>query len=197
MPRITVGVDVGKESHHAAAYDPAADRIIHQVKFAVSGTGFARFLTFLEELGGEPTDPVVGLEATGHYHLTLAEFLAGRGCTVVLLNPGQAAQFRRSEGRRAKTDRIDARSLARFLAVSMPDPVPQPDETLAGRRELTRFRTDLAHDRTAAINRLHGAVDLAFPELPGVLGSLTSRSTLALWRTTRPPPPSPQPVRRR
>lgn len=180
MPRITVGVDVGKEHHQAAAYDPAADRIMQQVKFAVSRTGFARFLTFLGELGREPTDLVVGLEATGHYHLTLAEFLADRGYAVVLLNPGQATQFRRSEGHRAKTDRIDARSLARFVAVNTPEPAPQPDDTLAGLRELTRFRTDLAHDRTAAVNRLHGAVDLAFPELPGVLGSLTSRSALAL-----------------
>lgn len=164
----------------AAAYDPAGDRIARQLQFAVSGAGFARFLTFLGELGAEPMGLVVGLEATAHYHLTLAEFLAGLGYPVVLLNPGQVTQFRRAEGHRAKTDRIDARSLARFLAVSAPDPTPQPDETLAGLRELTRFRTDLAHDRTATVNRLHGAVDLAFPELPGVRGSLTSRSALAL-----------------
>ena len=66
MSRMTVGVDVGKESHQAAAYDPATDRIMQQVKFAVSRTGFARFLTFLGELEREPTDLVVGLEATGH-----------------------------------------------------------------------------------------------------------------------------------
>lgn len=180
MPRITVGVDVGKENHQAAAYDPAADRIIRQLTFPVSRAGFGRFATFLSGLGTEPAELVIGLEATGHYHLTLAEFLTGNGYAVVLLNPCQATQFRRSEGRRAKTDRIDARSLARFLAVSAPEPTPQPDDALVGLRELTRFRTDLVHDRTAAVNRLHSAVDLAFPELPQVLGSLTSRSALVL-----------------
>src|SRR5215210_7964634 len=132
MARITVGVDIGKEHHQAAAYHPADDRIIGHMKFPVSRAGFSHFATFLAKLGTEPGDLVVGLEATGHDHLTLAEFLTDRGYAVVLLNPGQATQFRRSEGRRAKTDRIDARSLARFLAVTAPDPPPPPDDTLAG-----------------------------------------------------------------
>ncbi len=37
----------------------------------------------------------IGLEATGHYHLTLLEFLEGRGYRVLLLNPYQLVQFRR------------------------------------------------------------------------------------------------------
>jgi Transposase len=111
MARITVGVDVGKEHHQAAAYDPAADRIIHQVKFAVSHTGFARVLTFLGELGREPTDLVVGLEATGHYHLTLAEFLAGRGC---------ASSARTSPNRSSRRSQSARRSASHAAATSRP-----------------------------------------------------------------------------
>ena len=89
-------------------------------------------------------------------------------------------KFRRSQGGKAKTDRIDARALARFVAVSNPAATPQPDATLAGLRELTRFRAELVGDRTVAINRLHGALDLAFPELPTLLGRLNTGTTLAL-----------------
>ena len=94
MPRITVGVDVGKEHHQAAAYSPADDRVIRQVTFPVSRAGFDRFATFLAGLGAGRADLVVGLEATGHYHLTLAEFLTDRGYAVVLLRHGSVGADR-------------------------------------------------------------------------------------------------------
>ncbi len=108
------------------------------------------------------------------------EFLAEHGYRVRLINPYQAAQFRRSQGGKAKTARIDARALARFLAVTAAPAIPRPGATLASLRELTRFRAELVRDRTMALNRLHGALDLAFPELPALLGRLTTSTTLAL-----------------
>jgi hypothetical protein len=119
----------------------------------------------------------------GHDHLTLVAFLAERGSPLVLINPYQATQFRRSQGKRAETDRIDARALARFLAVSAPAPNPPPSEALAGLRALTRFRAELVQDRTLALNRLHSAVDLACPELPRGFDDLHCPTALALLRT--------------
>ncbi|MBV9598782.1 MAG: transposase [Chloroflexi bacterium] len=69
--------------------------------------------------------------------------MVGLGYGVALLNPLQAAQFRRSQGKRAKTDRLDAQALARFLAVRAPRPQPVLNPTLVALRELTRFRADL------------------------------------------------------
>lgn len=183
MARLTVGVDVGKTSHQAAVYDTAADRVRRHLRFAVSRAGFEQFLAVLAEVEPTPDEVLVGVEASGHYHLTLVEFLAERGYPVVLINPYQATQFRRSQGKRAKTDRIDARALARFLAVSAPTPNPRPSEALASLRELTRFRAELVQDRTLALNRLHSAVDLAFPELPRWFDVLHRPTALALLRT--------------
>ena len=64
--------------------------------------------------------------------------------------------------------------------MSAPTATPLSNETLAGLRELTRFRAELVRDRTVALNRLHGALDLAFPELPAMLGRLTTCAALAL-----------------
>jgi transposase len=186
MAHITVGVDVGKTSHRAAAYDPATDRVVGQLSFDVDRAGFARFEAFLERLTAGSDGVLVGLEASGHYHRTLLGFLVERGHRVVLVNPWQATQFRRSQGKKAKTDRIDARTLARFVAVRGLESAPLPQAALEGLRELTRFRAELVVDRTATLNRLHAAVDLAFPELPSVLGLLTSRTVLAVlqaWPT--------------
>jgi transposase len=186
---ITIGVDIGKGHHVAAAFDAAAGRALGQLRFPVSRAGFERFLGWVRERAARPDAALIGVEATGHYHVTLLEFLAGAGYQVVQLNAYQVTQFRRSQGRLAKTDRLDAQALARFLTLAARETVPPPadaagapptEATLASLRELTRFRAELVRDRTAVINRLHGVVDLAFPELPAVLGRLTSQTALAL-----------------
>lgn len=180
MARLLIGVDAGKQQHHAAAYDPGADRVVGRLKFEVSREGFQQLHAFLTRLTAEPKTIVLGLEASGHYHLTLITFLAEQGYAVVLLNPFRAAQFRQSQGTTAKTDRIDAESLARFLATQALLPLSPLSDHLATLRDLTRFRAEQVRERTATINRLHAAVDLAFPELLQVLDRLTSRSALAL-----------------
>jgi transposase len=150
------------------------------VGFSVDRAGFERFRLFLEPLAPEPKQVVIGLEATGHYHLTLVEYLVGLGYQVALLNPLQAAQFRRSQGKRAKTDRLDAQALARFVAVRTPAPQPVWSEALISLRELTRFRADMVQQRTTILHRLIGTVDLAFPELPRLLRDLRGPTSLKL-----------------
>jgi len=124
MRRIAVGVDTGKRAHQVAIYDPMLEGILGQGSFPVSRAGFERLIAFVHQHTPEQAEVLIGIEATGHYHVTLVEFLLERSCAVVLVNPYQAAQFRRSQGGKAKTDRIDARALARFVAVSGLRPCP-------------------------------------------------------------------------
>jgi transposase len=163
MARIAVGVDTGKRRHQAAAYEAGRGIWLGQLGFSVGRPGFEQFAAFLHGLTSESSEVVVGLEATGHYHLTLLEHLIEAGFRVVLLDPYRAAQFLRSEGHTAKTDRLDARALARYLACQPPGAEFPADGCLAALRELTRFRTDLVRDRTAALNRLRATLDLTFP----------------------------------
>lgn len=58
----------------------------------------------------------LAVEATGRYHLALVELAHAQGVAVYLLNPFQIHHYRHSVGGRAKTDRCDARLLARYLA---------------------------------------------------------------------------------
>ena len=58
----------------------------------------------------------IGLESTGSYHETLARLAHRAGMVVYLLNPKDVRYYARSVGERAKTDRVDARILARYIA---------------------------------------------------------------------------------
>ena len=57
---------------------------------------------------------LIVLEATGGYELRAAAALAATGLPVAVVNPRQVRSFARSIGQLAKTDRIDARVVARF-----------------------------------------------------------------------------------
>ncbi len=112
MIRYHVGIDVGKNKHHACVYDIVEDRYTKVFPFTVDRPDFERFLLFLQRQG--PIEEVmVGVEASGPYALTIGHFLLEHSYTVVELNPFQASQFRKAQGKKAKTDRVDARSLWR------------------------------------------------------------------------------------
>ena len=57
------------------------------------------------------------MEATGGYEAALACALQAAGLAVAVVNPKHARDFAKSMGRLAKTDRIDARTLAELAGV--------------------------------------------------------------------------------
>ena len=72
----------------------------------------------------------VVLEAIGPYAQHLVQALALAGFEVGIVNPRRIKAFRDAEGRRAKTDRLDARLIARF-ALAMSDaiqPLPSAEQ---------------------------------------------------------------------
>src|SRR5271169_5039792 len=140
MIRYHVGIDVGKSKHHACVHDTMEDRYTKVFLFTVDRQGFEHFLLFLQRQG-LVEEVMVGVEASGPYALTIGHFLLEQGYTVVELNPFRASQFRKAQGKKAKTDRVDARSLAAFLAVGSYKSLTIGDPLWENLRELTRFRT--------------------------------------------------------
>ena len=176
MRRVLIGIDTGKRQHQVAAYAPMQEQWLGQFGIPVSRAGVECLRAFLGTLAATPEQILIGVEATGHYHLTLVEDLVRAGYAVVLIDPYRAAQFRRSEGRKAKTDRIDARALARCLALQPAGTLSPADPRRIALRELTRFRSDLVRDRTTLLHRLQGTLDVAFPELLDVFKDPGSRT---------------------
>jgi transposase len=86
------------------------------------------------------------LEASGGYEAGVVLALTAAGTTPVVANPLTVRYFARSQGRKAKTDRVDALVLAQFGAERRPEPTPLPTAgerevkaLLARRRQLTRL----------------------------------------------------------
>lgn len=179
LARYHLGIDVGKRRHHACVLDTETGAYSKVLSFTVDRKGFEKLLTLVDGYGPKE-DFLVGIESSGPYGLTIAYFLLQLSYNLVEVNSFQASQFRKAQGKKAKTDRVDARSLAAFLGVGSHKPLTLTDPVVENLRELTRFRADLSQDRTRQVNRLHQTLTTSFPELASHLASVDSATALQL-----------------
>jgi transposase len=71
-----------------------------------------------------PPGSRLGLEATGGYHERLADLAHAHGFTAFRLNPEDTRHYAKAMGQRGKTDRVDARLIARLVAHEHPRLIP-------------------------------------------------------------------------
>ena len=133
-PERFVGIDVSK-SELVVAVRPGGDQwSVRNAEPELSG-----LRTRLEQL----TPTLVVLEATGGYERAVVAALAAVGLPVVVMNPRQVRDFARATGQLAKTDRIDADTLALFAERVRPIPRPLADEASAALDALLTRRRQL------------------------------------------------------
>jgi transposase len=97
---------------------------------------------------------VVALEATTGAD-RIVSLLQAQGIRVVVAN---TRKLRSITEAKAKTDRLDARTLARLLESGLLDQVWTPDERTRALRRLTNRRERLVRARTRAKNEAHGVL---------------------------------------
>jgi transposase len=116
-----VGIDIAKLKFDAAAW--SAGKYKNKV-FPNNAEGFAAFVSWLAQFEA----PRLCLEATGSYGEALATFVFDQGFPVSVVNPAQISAFGKTELLRSKTDRGDAKLIARFCALHQPalwQPLPR------------------------------------------------------------------------
>jgi transposase len=98
------------------------------------------------------------VEASGGYERCLAAYMFEAGLPIVVINPRQVRDFGKATGQLAKTDKIDARTLARFGAAIKPPPRPIKDAQRQGLTDQVARRRQLVHILAQEKNRLSRAV---------------------------------------
>ena len=155
-----IGIDIASETHVVAIIDEQGNTTLKPTPFSEDAVGYQKLLEALPP----SADTLVAMEATGHYWQNLFARLASEGYQVALLNPLRTHNFAAEDLRRAKTDAIDALSIARFAAQKRPPATRLPDEATRELRELVRLRDRLVQDFGDRTRQLHRLVDLGFPE---------------------------------
>jgi transposase len=134
---VYVGIDVSKTS-----LDLCLLPLGQTMSCANSEAGIAQVVALLRQ----HTVGLVLLEATGRYERRVSAELLEAGFSVAVVNPRQARDFARALGKLAKTDRIDAATLAEFARLGHARPCEkQPesrallDDLVTRRRQVTQM----------------------------------------------------------
>ena len=145
-----VGIDVSLKELHVAI--EGANEVL---VFDNDAVGHKKLATRLTKAGRHAR---VVVEATSTYHLDLAIRLARTPrCEVMVANPRATHAFHNARSVRAKTDKVDARTLVEF-ARSMPFvPWVAPDKAVLELRAIAVYLEQLIKDQTRAKNQLHAA----------------------------------------
>jgi len=100
---------------------------------------------------------IIIMEGTGGLEKLAAAHLVQARLPVAIVNPRQARDFAKAMGILAKTDNIDARTLAHFAEAMKPEQRIVPDEDLIVLDEMISRRRQLTKMRISETNRLRRA----------------------------------------
>jgi transposase len=149
-----VGVDIAAATAVAAWRDEQG-KMSRPLQIAQTPQGHAALHEKLGTTGVPAGETLVVLEATGSYWITLATTLVQWGYAVSVINPRQAHAFAKALLKRAKTDAIDAQTLAQLAALLQPERWTPPPAIYAELQQRLAQRDSLLALRQQVRNQLH------------------------------------------
>lgn len=173
-----VGIDIGSRKHAVAIVNEVGEVQLKSRFIEESQEGYEKLL----ELLGSSEDTVVAMEATGHYWQNIYIKLAQADFSVVLINALRTRRYAEEELAKAKTDKIDARLIARFAAEKRIKGERLKDQVRLALRELVGLRDRLQQDLDDRARQLHRALDLSFPESKKLFKSVKTAKTTTILK---------------
>lgn len=169
QPRMPVGIDVASGKFDVAVWK--GDTSYKTKVFPNTPKGFIALKKWLEPFGCCH----ICMEATGAYSEPLATFLHDEGYDVSVENPARIRRFGQAELSRNKTDKDDARMIARYCKLHGPSlwqPAPLNERRL---KALVKRLTNLQEMRQMEENRLEVSDAVVQPSIRVVIAALDAQ----------------------
>ena len=148
-----VGIDTAKAKFDAALL--TLEGKYRSKVFPNNPEGHQQFVDWLRQHNA--LDAHLCMEATGAYGRSLARFLAQQQLLISVVNPAQIHAFGKTELTRAKTDKADARLIARYCRMHNPTAWVPPADEIVVLQALVRRLEDLLTLQNIESNRLESA----------------------------------------
>lgn len=167
IPEVYAGIDVCK-----ARLDVNITSDTQTVAFAFDNDK-AGTKALIKELSKHDVACVV-MEATGKFHRHANRRLQEAGFKVSVVNPLRSRLFAQCMGKLAKTDAVDAHTLALFGRAARLQPTPLLPETFEKLTDIVRSRDGAVATRAALVNQLKAAtLDIIKREIKKVIRAVT------------------------
>jgi len=89
------GIDIAKRNHEASVIDTEGKPLLDSITITNTQEGCEKLFSLFERLSIAKADVIIGMEATGHYWLSVYEHLSEQGYDVRVINPIQSDAFRK------------------------------------------------------------------------------------------------------
>ncbi|QQK76258.1 IS110 family transposase [Salicibibacter cibarius] len=183
---LVIGIDIAKNKHVARAIDDRGFEFGKRITFTNDREGFEKLLRWVEEhqADHQKTHVMVGMEPTGHYWFSLADYLDSCGHQLVLVNPSHVKRLKEIDDHSpSKNDTKDAMVIAKQVKdgrYSVPNLL---EGIYAELREGIKLRDQLVQLKNQTEGRVQNWLHRYFPEFEQVFKDWDGVSALATLRT--------------
>lgn len=171
------GIDIAKYKHEASVINASGKALQDSVSFANDKNGCERLLAVFEKFGISASDVIIGMEATGHYWLSVYTFFVGLGYTVKVINPIQSEAFRKMYIRQTKNDSRDSYIIAQIMRFGEYSETTLSEENIVAMRQLSRYRFALVDEISDCKRRVIALLDQIFPEYAELFSDTFGKSS--------------------
>lgn len=174
-----VGLDVAKGESQIQMFLDKKIPYKNSVKVEHTVEGLKELHSYLIDLEHQTEmKPPIVLEATGHYHAPVVQFLEAREYIVIIVNPLVSYRAKSSNLRKTKTDAIDAYHLGELYYKEDLEPQKKRGIQLLNLRHLTRQHENMTGIMVQTKLQFQAVLDQVFPEYKGVFGDLYAEISL-------------------
>lgn len=174
------GIDIGKNHHEASVINQDGRLLAKSFRFTNTTSGAESLLEYIGRCNAEKDVVVIGMEATGHYWLSLYCFLFDAGFQVNVINPIQSDAIRNLFLRKTKNDARDSFLIAETIRIGRYSKTELADEDILSMRQLCRHRMDLVDYIADQKRKIIGVMDRVFPEYQKFFSDMFGKTSTEL-----------------
>lgn len=171
---LVIGIDIGKDTHYARAFDFRGIELGKLLKFNNSARGYQALDDWMAKLQRkhELTEAIVGFEPTGHYWFTLGDHLERQGHKLAIVNPYHVKCTRElDDNSPSKSDHKDPMTIGMLVKDGRFRDVYLPKDVYQELREAVGERERLVEQMISLGNQVMRWLDIRFPEFRTVFKS--------------------------
>jgi transposase len=159
-----VGIDIAKNNHEASIINEKGEKLSESISFSNTQKGCEKLIKLMERFSASKENTVIGMEATGHYWISLYSYLLELGYNLKVINPIQSDAFRKMYIRQTKNDSKDSFVIAQIMRFGQFSESSFSDEKTQALRQLCRYRFALVDECSDWKRKVIALLDQVFPE---------------------------------
>lgn len=164
-----LGINIGKRTHVASVMNEEGKVLLKGFSFPNTTEGAESLVDQMSKYSETPADFVVGMEATGHYWLSIFSHLHESDFLIHIVNPLQTDGWRKgTETRKRKNDILDSVLIADLMRSGSFVETVLSDENVFSLKQLSRYRTYLVGTASDFKRKIIAVLDQVFPEYASI-----------------------------